>query len=99
MPQYARTEEKKGSGAISKSAGPERMRFRGCQNYIIWLIPVQFTFTVQQLLYVKAGENKGTQWSLCIMKLAHTRGFVFVCVCVYVSVSVCDGEKVGGQTG
>lgn len=83
MPQYACAEEKKGSGAISKCAGAERMRFKGCQKYIIWLIPVQFTFTVQQLLYVKAAENKGTHWRLLILKLAHTRGFVFVCVCVY----------------
>lgn len=38
---------KKGSGAIRKRVGAKLMCFKGCQNYIIWLIPVQFTFTVQ----------------------------------------------------
>lgn len=60
--------------------GLERLHFIGCPNYIIWLISVQFTFTVQQLLYVKAGENKGTHWRHLILEVANTRGFVSVCV-------------------
>lgn len=86
MPQYACAEEKNGSGAISKSEGVERMRFKGCQNYIIWLIPVQFSFTVQRLLFVKSGKKQRLSLASPHSKVSsHKR------LCLYESVC---GEEV-----